>query len=181
LTPQDAARASRTKDWINSADHLARRALQGDGADAVTTALAYTIIGGSNAEDSEACDEDADQLRDFRLFIRRNKLPLSSKDVTSSASKENAAASRFWQALWDASRNRRFFTTAEGCIGLGPKILAPSDVAVILYGCRTPYILRPFGGRYKMLGQCYIHRVMFGERLEKHIARSNDDETFAIC
>jgi hypothetical protein len=35
---------------------------------------------------------------------------------------------------------------------------------------RTPYVLRPAGGdniKYKFLGECYLHGIMYGEALKE--------------
>lgn len=63
-------------------------------------------------------------------------------------------------------RNRRFFTAANGYIGLGPADLESGDIVSVLLGLRLPMILRPCGsGNYKIVGTCYVHGIMTGEAL----------------
>jgi len=86
-------------------------------------------------------------------------------------------------------RDRRFFTTRAGRMGLGPplavKTLPPTPDEVFLFkGGKTPFILRPLGKRkipgiggearscYQMLGDCYLHGVMQGEAMEDFEERS---------
>jgi len=62
--------------------------------------------------------------------------------------------------------NRRMFTTRDGYIGLGPKELHPGDRIALLSGGRLPFVLRPDGSAYQLIGDCYIHGMMSGERYD---------------
>ncbi|KAH7379565.1 hypothetical protein BKA66DRAFT_466288, partial [Pyrenochaeta sp. MPI-SDFR-AT-0127] len=74
--------------------------------------------------------------------------------------------------LWvSVDLTRRLFTTRNGYMGLGPGIVEPGDVVVLIAGARTPYILRPLVGqdsptRYSFIGEAYVHGVMNGEALD---------------
>ena len=58
-----------------------------------------------------------------------------------------------------------FFTTTEGYIGLAPKGTRPDDQVVVLLGCPKPMLLRPNGGRYQVVGECYVYGLMQSEAL----------------
>jgi hypothetical protein len=59
---------------------------------------------------------------------------------------------------------RRFFTTVEGYIGLGPAEIQPGDAICILLGLDYPIALRPvYNGQYLVIGCCYVHGLMDGE------------------
>jgi Heterokaryon incompatibility protein (HET) len=92
--------------------------------------------------------------------------------------------SAFEDAILAAMSKRRLFVTFGGYIGIGPKEMKPYDQVVILYGGRTPYILRPRSywwigggsrpmtrepndGSYFLVGDCYIHGMMKGEMMEQ--------------
>jgi hypothetical protein len=61
---------------------------------------------------------------------------------------------------------RAFFKTYEGHIALGPRAAQPDDQVCVLLGCQVPLILRPSpGGRYQVVGECYVHGYMNGEAL----------------
>ena len=75
------------------------------------------------------------------------------------------------------SRYRRFGVTERGYYLLGPDVMQHGDVVVVLYGGRVPYVLRPEqGGRWKLLGECYMHGMMSGEALET----GAEEEVFTI-
>jgi hypothetical protein len=65
-------------------------------------------------------------------------------------------------------RDRTFFWTEDGRMGLGPGLARATDEIVVLPGCPVPMILRPShngNGRYRVVGECFIHDLMNGEAL----------------
>jgi hypothetical protein len=79
------------------------------------------------------------------------------------------------QKLQDLSRialNRRFFVTDSDLkIGLGSAFVVPGDKVCILYGSKTPVVLRTFNPFitnatwYKFVGQYYLEDSMHGEAM----------------
>ncbi|GJC84255.1 heterokaryon incompatibility protein 6, OR allele [Colletotrichum liriopes] len=68
--------------------------------------------------------------------------------------------------------NRRFFITSKGYFGLGHPSLEPGDAVCIIYGGDAVYSLREVSkGRWRYVGECYVHGVMDGE-----IVRAAADE-----
>lgn len=63
------------------------------------------------------------------------------------------------------SRYRSFGVTRKGYYLLGPDVIEEADVVVVLFGGRVPFLLRPYGNWWKLLGECYVHGVMDGEAL----------------
>lgn len=62
---------------------------------------------------------------------------------------------------------RRMFTTSQTYIGLGPKRMRSGDCLALLEGGQVPYILRRKGQEYELIGECYVHGIMEGERFDK--------------
>ncbi|KAI8677827.1 HET domain-containing protein [Fusarium keratoplasticum] len=48
---------------------------------------------------------------------------------------------------------RKPFLTARGYVGLGPAAMESGDVIVILYGAHVPFVLRPKGQEFQLLGE----------------------------
>jgi hypothetical protein len=66
------------------------------------------------------------------------------------------------------TQDRAFFWTEDGRMGLGPGLARATDKIMVLPGCLTPMILRPShngNGRYRVVGECFIHDLMNGEAL----------------
>ena len=76
------------------------------------------------------------------------------------------------------NKNRRFCATIDGRIGLVPKSAAAGDVVCVLYGGRVPFVLRPCGKGYTLIGECYIHGLMDGEAIDMKQLESRE---FALC
>lgn len=79
-----------------------------------------------------------------------------------------AFLNRAQSVIWE-----RCFLKSAGChkestyFGLGPTEVAKKDLICILYGCSVPVVLREVGdGKYKLIGEAYIHGLMDGEALE---------------
>jgi hypothetical protein len=79
-----------------------------------------------------------------------------------------------------SSRQRRFFRTAKGYYGIGPLIVKDGDFVCVLLGGRTPFILRPVGDDYNLVGECYVHGFMHGEAIEQMENGERNLESFCI-
>jgi hypothetical protein len=55
-----------------------------------------------------------------------------------------------------AENSKRKYTFSEGA--------ASGDLIALLFGARTPFVLRKLeSGNWRLLGECYVHGLMFGE------------------
>ncbi|KAJ6789722.1 hypothetical protein PWT90_00586 [Aphanocladium album] len=62
---------------------------------------------------------------------------------------------------------RRPFLTSTGFVGLCPSHVAVGDIVCIFYGGQAPYIIRAVGdGTYRLVGEAYVHGIMYGEFLK---------------
>ncbi|CZR35522.1 hypothetical protein LB506_010365 [Fusarium annulatum] len=62
------------------------------------------------------------------------------------------------------TRYRGFAITFGGWFVVGPDIMQAEDVVVVLYGGRTPFLLRrKDDGTWILVGECYVHGMMNGE------------------
>ena len=64
--------------------------------------------------------------------------------------------------------SRAFFTTDSRYLGLGPTCTAAGDQVFLLIGSDLPFILRPVGNEFELVGPCYVHGIMYGEGLCKN-------------
>jgi hypothetical protein len=71
-----------------------------------------------------------------------------------------------YQSRMDEMKNKRPFLSRKGYMGMGPLLMRPGDVVVVLLGARVPYVLRSKGERnFFTLGEAYCDGVMDGEIL----------------
>jgi Heterokaryon incompatibility protein (HET) len=72
---------------------------------------------------------------------------------------------------------RRPFLSAQGYVGLVPSRAQIGDIIVIIYGAIVPFVIRHSDeGRFKFIGEAYVHGIMDGEYVEM----SPSTETFTL-
>jgi hypothetical protein len=65
--------------------------------------------------------------------------------------------------------NRRFIVTQNGYYGLAPPTAKEGDSCCVIFGARTPFIVRTIAdlpSYYKFIGEAYVHGMMKGEIVE---------------
>jgi len=75
-----------------------------------------------------------------------------------------AEAALFESLVSQVSFGRRLFQTDTGYLGLGPKAMRVGDLVCVLFGGRVPFVLRPTGTAFMMVGEAYVHddQIMWG-------------------
>jgi Heterokaryon incompatibility protein (HET) len=69
--------------------------------------------------------------------------------------------------------SRAFFTTDSRYLGFGPACTAAGDQVFLLIGSDVPFVLRPAGEKFELVGACYVHGVMYGEGLHQDFDFNN--------
>ena len=57
----------------------------------------------------------------------------------------------------------QLYTTEDGRLGIASRWMQPGDVVAVLFGGSVPFLLRPDGDEYLLLGECYLSGVMTGQ------------------
>jgi len=78
---------------------------------------------------------------------------------------------------------RSFFISEKGLMGIAPCDMRKGDVIAVLFGARTPFVLRPSKpldgrGLYTIVGDCYVDGFMEGKALRVPKLEKKD---FRIC
>ncbi|KAH7220449.1 heterokaryon incompatibility protein-domain-containing protein [Fusarium redolens] len=74
---------------------------------------------------------------------------------------------RYISAITPFHNFYRVFVTEANHFGLGPMDMKIGDQLCVLFGAEVPFLLRPKGDGYLIVGECYVYEVMHGEVLEK--------------
>jgi hypothetical protein len=78
-------------------------------------------------------------------------------------------------------KDRRFFVTAAGYMGLGPRWMQPEDIVVVLRGALAPFILRKKADGYWLIGPAYVRGIMYGEAVQiDREARGGSEVVFHV-
>ncbi|KAI1736531.1 heterokaryon incompatibility protein-domain-containing protein [Xylaria scruposa] len=82
---------------------------------------------------------------------------------------------RFDLAFRNACQGRKLLLTDDGYVGLGPELTEKDDLVCILSGLVMPIILRPTDRGYQVVGEAYVHGIMFGEASGKPDANASTE------
>lgn len=91
-----------------------------------------------------------------------------------------SALSYGWAAAC-ALKRRRLFYSKKGYFGLGPAVMQPGDIVCVLFGAQVPFILRRKDSRYQLVGESYVHGIMYGEAIKMLEDGELEKQTFSIC
>ena len=77
----------------------------------------------------------------------------------------------------DVKSGRRLFRTGKGYLGMGSVSVETGDRVWVLKGANVPFVLRLVGnGRYRVVGEAYVHGVMRGEAVMRGGEREREVE-----
>ena len=69
---------------------------------------------------------------------------------------------------------RGFSTTRTGYIGLVPPCAQVGDLVVVIFGATVPYVVRRVQSGYLLVGDAFVHGLMYGEALGRQDLRPVD-------
>ncbi|KAF4974125.1 hypothetical protein FZEAL_8934 [Fusarium zealandicum] len=69
----------------------------------------------------------------------------------------------FAAAMDDVGLDRALFITEKGYLGLGPARTEPGDFVSLVAGAHVPFVLRKGSHGWMLVGESYVHGVMYGE------------------
>ncbi|GFF37931.1 heterokaryon incompatibility protein 6, OR allele [Aspergillus udagawae] len=91
----------------------------------------------------------------------------------------------YTHSIWLYSRKRRMYRTRSGLVGLGPQMMQSGDQVVVLFGGSLPFILRPLGREWLLIGDTYLHHDWILQGKQAEMVRSSSGasrvETFRLA
>ncbi|MCJ1241658.1 hypothetical protein MMC14_009664 [Varicellaria rhodocarpa] len=127
-----------------------------------------TLIANNIAHAYPAPVEYQNHFESFLGFTdKRNQRYLKSLGLEKVASPNPANPSLFQAYMGYVAPRRKFFTTQNGLIGLGPRSIQSGDSVCILSGGLVPFILRKGNAGYRLVGESYIHGLMEGQAVQE--------------
>ncbi|KAF2850076.1 HET-domain-containing protein [Plenodomus tracheiphilus IPT5] len=104
--------------------------------------------------------EEAESYRD--AFLELSTLSLN-------AEVPSLLIQRYMKNARRVCLGRKLFTTENGRVGLGPRLMAAGDVVCIFKCVRVPFVLRPHASlpdTFSLVGEAYVYGIMKGEHLK---------------
>lgn len=151
-----------------------------------TEQLARTILADTNFRSERSTSVDRAGFTDMLDNVNRKGTIPDLSDVLSDAALDpqssTAAATFYWTAFVQATRNRRCAITDQGDIALIPKTSQNQDVIVAVYcdAGGTPYVLRPDKDGFRFVGACYLDGHMPWQGSKERPANERVSEWFQI-
>lgn len=111
---------------------------------------------------------DASFGRSYAAWREFVDIEISGRKVDASRYRQlDVESEAFATAQGQVMSGRRFCLTRKGYFGMVPATSQVGDSVCIFSGCHIPLILHPIGSSCKLVGQCYIHGIMWGEALRR--------------
>jgi hypothetical protein len=115
------------------------------------------------ASDSTGLFPKGGQLHNYYASLSNHYSRLPLRQAAPENGPVTATAAAFGNS---ALNNMRLFLTTNKYLGKGYHTIKAGDEVWILQGAEIPYVLRPTEtGRYRLVGQSYVHGIMHGEAL----------------
>ena len=78
------------------------------------------------------------------------------------------------------SLGRRYFRSKQGYLGWVPRHAWEGDRICAFYGSRYPFVIRPYGDGWRLIGACYMYGLMEGEAIGISEANDKHDEMIKL-
>lgn len=155
---------------------LKTRSIPGD-----TCQLGATLIAGINHVHDRATESDCDNFLAWSTYIEETRQDTGdSKGDLIAERSDGAKVREYDRAVWNALRERCFFVTASGYMGLGPRTMQARDAIAVLHGSKFPVVLRPTADYYRVLGVAYVYGIMDGEVIREKKEEGNEAEAIIV-
>ncbi|KAH8632798.1 hypothetical protein IG631_11432 [Alternaria alternata] len=147
----------------------------------IDPAIASTLVAGKAKSGEEAQPDDLKVLVEYikSLAIREDGIVSDGVNIRPPVNMEKMIAT-FDTVHVHWCKDRRFFVTAAGYMGLGPRCMQPEDIVVVLRGGLSPFILRKKADGYWLIGETYVHGIMYGEAVQMDRSRGGSEMVFHV-
>jgi hypothetical protein len=130
---------------------------------------AHFLIPVADQELSSArgCRRAGEGSREAYSIVVDGSLKMTTLEKGNEVAMELRLKSACYVEVMRYQKFRRPFLAVSGYVGLAPESVKQGDVLVIFRGAKFPYVLRRNGeGTYILVGEAYVHGIMYGEYLE---------------
>jgi hypothetical protein len=117
-------------------------------------------------EYEEGLPDDPDE-QEKELEDRLKSMEAEVKNLAEDYQGADTFRVRFVQLSEVMMYGKRFFITYDGHYGMAPASADVDDTVVVLSGSDVPFVVRGWDdGTYDLVGECYLHGAMHGERIQ---------------
>ena len=139
-----------------------------------------TLVADRNWKQERCSEEDLASFMPFFEYVRSDGDMPRLAELRFREGEALKGPGDFYLAMFRACRSRRVAVTASRrFLGLVPRITRESDVIVYFRSGCIPFVLRPVGEEYQLIGACYVDGLMYDEEVEWY-RREAEEEVFVI-
>jgi hypothetical protein len=126
-----------------------------------TTTCAFGLNGGRLWRRPQRELNHMDAYRGFVLLdTEKNKRPHKSIE-------RDLEASPYYKSVSTTLKQYALFETEDIQLGVARLSIQPGDQVVLFLGGRMPFVLRPVGDKWRLIGVCYVYDIMDGGPLKQ--------------
>ena len=156
--------------WYRECNQLAAESSYDPLETSISDALWRTLTADQAKDQQPAPLEFRQHFQSLWRFLRASQRFLKSTDNLEAFEefllRYKTGASPFLSEMACTCRNRRFALTHRKYMCLVPDEAELGDIIALLDGCRVPFLLRQSRGKFRLVGDCFVHGVMYGEALK---------------
>ncbi|MCJ1238061.1 hypothetical protein MMC14_006049 [Varicellaria rhodocarpa] len=104
-------------------------------------------------------------LSSFTSKILKSGLALTPHMMAPKIRKD-VLAKEFTLDILHTAQNRQFCASEKNYMGWAPPDAQVGDLICVLLGGRVPFLLRPHGNMFRLIGELYIHGLMEGQAMK---------------
>ncbi|KAL7918973.1 heterokaryon incompatibility protein domain-containing protein [Trichoderma austrokoningii] len=168
------ATVAKVVEWLKSCEELASECSGNVSTLSKQDVLWRTLIADQAGGQQPAPAEYRDHYHAFRQSLER--LLQMELDGKHDPDLILDLQSKFWlfsKELGSRCRGRKLGIVRGGMLCLVPSTALVGDLIAILDSCRVPIVLRQFGMSFRVVGDCYVHGIMYGEAIHSGIIASS--------
>jgi hypothetical protein len=137
----------------------------------------YTLTAHTSQRTPQANDED---LRKTFLAHMTNftLLTQSAEELPGAPSGLDELYGKLWPRIEAVCRGRRYFSTVDGRVGIGPSNVKPGDKICVLYGTRPVFALRQGEegkGEWTLVGDAFVPGLMELDNTPRSVRGPDED------
>lgn len=142
--------------WFN----LVKNTLGGNGFESMF-ASTITMDGRVTLKDYETLNLQPEQVfQSFKHWAKRNVYEATLDNNHEHSDQISDSSARFGYSAEEVCRNRAFFITKGGRLGLGSTHVSPGASIYLIHGLKTPFVVHTGSGKHILRGECYVHDLM---------------------
>ncbi|KAF2994349.1 hypothetical protein E8E13_000577 [Curvularia kusanoi] len=105
-------------------------------------------------------EDEAQHMDAYRAFIH---LGAAEAELQGESLSMILNVDPFYRAICHRLEDFVLFETEDVQLGIGQESIQPGDQVVWFFGGRMPFILRPAGDKWRLVGVCFMYDLMEGE------------------